>query len=175
MMQKKICILGTYAVGKTSLTDRFATSIFSERYRTTVGVHIQKKTVEANGDSLVLIIWDLAGEDEFVKLRTAYLRGASGYILVADGTRTDTLDRAMELQERAAAALGDVPFLLAINKADLAADWSVDEARLRELTDRGWPVLRTSAKTGHGVEAAFVGLANRMLHGRTVDMASGSR
>jgi small GTP-binding protein len=174
-MQKKICLLGTFAVGKTSLTDRFVKSIFSDRYRTTVGVRIQKRTVSLGSQDLDLIIWDLAGEDEFVALRTAYLRGASGYILVADGTRPETLDKAVDLHVRAGNTLGDVPFLLLVNKADRSAEWTIKEEALNEISGRGWLVLRTSAKTGQGVEDAFTRLAKAMVCGEKVDLASGDR
>ena len=40
MMQKKICVLGGFAVGKTSLVARFVSSIFSDKYLSTVGVKI---------------------------------------------------------------------------------------------------------------------------------------
>jgi small GTP-binding protein len=89
MMQKKICMLGAFAVGKTSLVARFVESIFSDRYHTTVGVKIEKKTLQVSGQQWNLIVWDLAGEDEFMQIRMSYLRGSSGYLLVADGTRPD--------------------------------------------------------------------------------------
>ena len=171
-MQKKICLLGAFGVGKTSLTDRFVKSIFSDRYRTTVGVRIQKKTVALRDQSLDLIIWDLAGEDEFVALRTVYLRGASAYILVADGTRPDTLDKSIELHQRARGALGDVPFVLLLNKTDRSADWAIEQSALEELSAKGWPVLITSAKTGQGVEDAFTRLAKAMVCGEKLDLAS---
>src|SRR4029453_515125 len=93
MIQKKICMIGAYAVGKTSLVTRFVESIFSTKYLTTVGVKINKKTITLDGKEITLILWDLHGEDEFQKLRLSYLRGSSGYILVADGTRRDTLEK----------------------------------------------------------------------------------
>ena len=40
------------------------------------------------------MLWDIYGEDEFQTVRASYLRGASGYLLVADGTRQLTLDTA---------------------------------------------------------------------------------
>ena len=164
-MQKKICLLGTFAVGKTSLTERYVRSAFSGRYQTTVGVRIHKKTVAVSGQTLDMIIWDLAGEDEFVVLRIAYLRGASGYILVADGTRPETLDKAIDLQQRAQDALGNVPFILVVNKTDRSADWAIHEDVLNELVGKNWLVFRTSAKTGQGVEDAFNRLANAVLSG----------
>ncbi len=164
-MQKKICLLGTFAVGKTSLAGRFVDSIFSERYRTTVGVRISKKAVEVNGFALNLIIWDLAGEDELVVLRAEYLRGTAGYILVADGTRRETLDKAVELHGRVVTALGDVPFVLAVNKTDRGDDWAIEETVLEEYANNGWPVILTSAKAGTGVEELFTTLARRVTCG----------
>ena len=47
MLQKKVCMLGSLAVGKTSLVRRFVESIYSDVYQTTVGVKIDKKNVKA--------------------------------------------------------------------------------------------------------------------------------
>lgn len=165
-MQKKICLLGTFAVGKSSLTERFVSSIFSERYHTTVGVRVQKRTVELDSGVVDLIIWDLAGEDEFVSLRTAYLRGAAGYVLVADGTRRETLNKALEMQKSADRALGGVPFVLMVNKTDLEEDWAIQDADLDLLVRKGWMVFRTSAKTGEGVSDGFIRLATAMDRGQ---------
>src|ERR1700675_4666549 len=90
MLQKKVCMIGSFSVGKTSLIQRFVSSIFSDRYLTTVGVKIDKKVVRVDGEDVTLVLWDLYGEDEFQKMRMSYLRGASGYLLVADGTRRAT-------------------------------------------------------------------------------------
>ena len=160
-MQKKICMLGGFAVGKTSLVSRFVSSIFSDAYLTTVGVKIHKKTVAAAGNDMDLIIWDLYGEDEFQKMRTSYLRGAAGYLLVADVTRRATLDTALTLQALAEQTVGPVPFTLVLNKSDLAEKWDLDEAVLAPLRKR-WRVIQTSAKTGDRVENAFIDLARDM-------------
>ncbi|HET7777303.1 MAG TPA: EutP/PduV family microcompartment system protein, partial [Rudaea sp.] len=64
MLQKKICLLGAFGVGKTSLTQRFVSSIFSDKYLTTVGVKIDKKAVDVGATPVSLVIWDIAGEDE---------------------------------------------------------------------------------------------------------------
>ncbi len=163
MIQKKICLLGAFAVGKTSLVERFVHSMFSDKYLTTVGVKIEKKSMQVDERQVDLVIWDIYGEDDFQKVRLSYLRGASGYLLVVDGTRQATLETAVGLQKSAEATIGTVPFLLLVNKADLAESWDIEEQRLAELTRRGWTVLRTSAKTGADVETAFAKLAEAML------------
>jgi small GTP-binding protein len=160
MLRKKVCLLGAYGVGKTSLVRRFVESIFDERYQTTVGVKIDKKTVEVEATSVTLMIWDLAGEDELEQVRLSHLRGAAGYILVVDGCRGGTLEVALALQKKVEQAAGRLPWILAANKADLIAEWEIDPRRL-EAAVEGTPlaVMITSAKTGDRVEEMFEKLA----------------
>jgi small GTP-binding protein len=162
-IQKKICMIGAYAVGKTSLVRRFVESIFDERYQTTIGVKIDRKRVVVRDRDVNLVLWDLAGDDELAQLRVSHLRGASGYILVADGTRNSTLDRAFLLQEWIATELGPAPFVLALNKVDLQEEWRIEEGRTERLAQQGWAVFSTSAKTGQGVEELFLSLAEKVL------------
>ena len=69
MLQKKICMLGSFAVGKTSLVRRFVESMYSEAYHTTVGVKVDKKNVQVNGAEVTLVLWDIYGEDDYQKMR----------------------------------------------------------------------------------------------------------
>ena len=69
MIKKKICMLGAFSVGKTSLVKQFVDSIFSEKYQTTIGVKIDKKTLVAKGFEVNLILWDLPGEDDFQSIQ----------------------------------------------------------------------------------------------------------
>jgi small GTP-binding protein len=161
-LQKKICMIGGFSVGKTSLVKRYVQSVFSETYLTTVGVKIDKKTVELPDRTVNLILWDLAGEDDIASLRMTYLRGAAGYVLVADGTRHATLDVALSLRQRIEATYGALPFALLLNKCDLKDEWSVDDAELDRLQQSGLWVRPSSARTGEGVEDAFKDLAIRV-------------
>jgi small GTP-binding protein len=163
MIQKKICMLGGFAVGKTSLVARFVSSIFSDKYLSTVGVKIDKKELSVDGKDVTLMLWDIYGQDEFQTVQTSYLRGMSGYLLVVDGTRIATLDTARDLQVKAAEVAGTAPFILLLNKLDLAPQWEVDEKALFKLADQGWRIVRTSAKTGEGVQHAFEALTRAML------------
>jgi small GTP-binding protein len=163
MVQKKVCLLGAFGVGKTSLVHRYVQGIFSEVYQTTIGVRIDKKVVPAAGGDVLVVVWDIYGQDEFQAVVAPYLRGAAGFLLVADGTRGYTLDVALDLHKLAAENSPGAPSLLLLNKLDLIADWEIDERRVAELASKGWAMVRTSAKTGEGVEDAFHGLVQSMV------------
>jgi small GTP-binding protein len=164
IVQKKICMLGTFAVGKTSLVRRFVQSIYSDKYHTTVGVKIDKKLLDMDEtQKMMMMLWDVEGAEQAHELRKSYLRGASGYLLVADGTRKETLYKAMEIQIRAQDTLGLVPYVFLINKSDLIDEWEIEERELEALVEKGWQVIRTSAKSGVGVEEAFTSLAMKMM------------
>ncbi len=171
MIQKKICMVGAFGVGKTSLVSRFVHSIFSEKYQTTVGVKIDRKTVTCSAGDIHLILWDLAGEDALTTVRPAHLKGASGYILVVDGLRRATLDAAIDLHGRVLAAAGDVPFVAVLNKTDLRESWELQPSDLDNLVSRGWSLIETSAKTGAGVEQVFRTLTDAMMQEHHVDDA----
>jgi len=163
VIQKKICMLGGFAVGKTSLVRRFVSNVFSDHYQTTIGVTVEKKHVMVDDQEVLLMLWDLYGEDEFQHVRDSYVLGSSGYILVLDGTRKSTLDTALALQQLVVKTVGPVPFVSIINKSDLRSEWEIDETTIRQLRERGWTVLLGSAKLGQGVEELFAHLADKIM------------
>ena len=156
-------MIGTFAVGKTSLVRQFVESVYSEKYHTTVGVKVDKKIVTVGENEVTLVLWDIEGAETGLELRQSYLRGAAGYLLVADGTRPDTIASAVALQARAEATVGKMPFLLLLNKVDLEQQWRVDQQELDRLRASNWLMTTTSAKTGQGVENAFTTLAQKMM------------
>ena len=162
MLQRKVCVLGAFGVGKTSLVRRYVESIFSDAYLTTVGVKVDKKTVTVGAEPVTLVLWDIAGEDETTAIKMSYLRGAAGYLLVADGTRGETLDICHSIRSRVSAEIGPLPYVLLLNKADLQAEWELPAAADAAPPD-AVALLRTSAKTGEGVEEAFEAIAKRLL------------
>jgi hypothetical protein len=92
----------------------------------------------------------------------AYLRGAAGYILVADGTRPSTLDVALSLRSRVETDYGPLPCALLLNKNDLTEQWAIGDAVVAGLRNDGWWVRPSSARTGEGVDDAFMDLAVRV-------------
>ena len=65
-IQKKICMLGGFSVGKTSLVKRYVESVFSEAYLTTVGVRSTRKPWRCR-IKREPYLWDLAGEDDIAR------------------------------------------------------------------------------------------------------------
>lgn len=162
-IKKKICLIGAFAVGKTSLVQRHVYAIFSKKYHTTVGVKVDKKTMVVKGKAVDLIIWDLHGEDAFQTVQMSYLRGSAAHLYVVDGTRRSTLDTALNLRERAREVHGDTPAVLALNKSDLQDEWEITAQDMSRLSEESIVTIRTSAKTGQSVEQAFYTLAGLVL------------
>lgn len=159
----KICMLGASGVGKTSLVKRFVHRAFSETYRTTIGVAIEKKRSRCDDRDVDLVIWDLSGEDEFQSVTLSYVRGAAGILLCIDTTRRDTALVALRLAAATRAMVGDVPSVCVLTKSDLIATWDLDAGSEAALRRAGCALVRTSAKTGEGVEDAFGALTRAVL------------
>ena len=163
MIQKKVCMVGVAGTGKTSMVQRFVYSMFSERYHSTVGVKIDRKVVRASGAEVTLLLWDIEGRTEEQDVPASYLRGAHAVLFVVDGTRRATLEQLASLRALVQATLGDVPSLVALNKADLAEAWALSPADEAGLARAGLHHVRTSARSGDGVEAAFTWIATEVL------------
>ncbi len=161
----KVCVVGDFAVGKTSVVERFVNNHFSEKYLTTVGVKIDTKEIESAGTGIAhkLVIWDVAGSDRFGDTEFAYLRGASGYIYVADGTRPATLGAVENLREQIAGKYGPAPSVLLVNKRDLTSEWCISDERISGVSGAYDDLYRTSARTGEDVEHALTRLAGLII------------
>ncbi len=157
MLTKKICLVGDFGVGKTSLINRFVNNEFGEEYLTTVGVKLDTKVLTTKDNKEIkLIIWDIAGSDTITPAKKSYIDGASGYIAVYDLTRPKTLSALTDIQTTIEDMLGPIPFVLAANKDDLD---DVAASPAQDLLEKANYFLRTSALTGAGVEEAFQALA----------------
>lgn len=163
MIQKKICMVGVYAVGKTCLVQRFVQGIFSVKYLSTVGVKIDRKQMRVGNDDVTLLLWDLEGRDAIMDVNASYVKGAHGVIYVADGTRPETVIALEGLRDMVEETVGKIPSVVALNKSDLVNEWTVSPRSESAAGGDGMHRLRTSAKTGDGVEATFQWLAEQTM------------
>ena len=160
-ISKKIALLGNHAVGKTSLISRFVENKFPEGYLTTIGLKVDKKTVEVDGYKIDLVIWDIAGQENLANIPHYYLNGCSGYIYVVDLTRPSTYENLRSQTLLLKGILPEAEALLAGNKRDLLNE----EEQKTILEDFNiQPDALTSAKTGENVEELFLQLARKLIH-----------
>lgn len=157
-MRKKIVIVGHFGVGKTSLTKQFVSSIFSEKYLTTIGVNIEKKTIDTSKGSVNLILWDIAGEEELDTIKTSYLKGAHAYILVTDLTREITYSKIDHDKLYMSKIVGEIPHLIIGNKSDLLSKIQVEQIKTKYNID-----YISSAKSGENVDAFFSDIAEQLV------------
>ena len=165
VIQKKVCMLGDFAVGKTSLVKRFVEGRFDDKYLSTIGVKISRRNVEHADNEISLIVWDLAGGDEFIRTNSGYLRGAAGALIVCDLTRPQTLRAAEQYAYQIRRLNPQAGIVLVGNKCDLVEERLItdeDLATMGGLHNR-FDYFLTSAKTGIHVEDAFTKLAHLIL------------
>ena len=158
-ISKKIALLGSHAVGKTSLISRFVTREFPNEYLTTIGLRVDQKTVQLGDLTVELIIWDIAGQDDPVRIPQYYLNGAHGYIFVVDLSRESTwsqMDHQIQVLE---AMMPKAKRLVAGNKKDLLSDKELQELKLPVTPD-----FLTSAFTGENVDEMFYHLAQILVY-----------
>lgn len=146
-------MIGRFAVGKTSLVDRFVKNHFSEKYQTTVGVAISTKIMD---ESTKLIIWDIAGFEQENHYKP-YLRGAHGIIYVVDATEPESI-KTLDMILADSPELADKPAVCFINKADLNDEIKWQDAFDEKLAQIAEHCIWTSAKSGENVEAGFAKL-----------------
>jgi len=168
VLVKKICLIGDFAVGKTSLIRQYVEGQFSDKYLSTVGVKISRKSLEiadskgAPPTQFKLVIWDLEGHTKFEALAPSYLRGASGAIVVGALDRQPTLESLEQHIQQFLMVNPAQPVIVALNKADLI---SAEQQQI--LLDRCHSIVTseivdyqlTSAKTGENVNSLFEKLA----------------
>lgn len=164
MISKKICLVGDYGVGKTSLIRRFVDRQFSDRYLSTVGVKISRKLVESV--NLQLLIWDIEGHTKFKGIAPSYLQGASGAVVVGDLSRLETIERLSEHVQLFLSINPKGSLVIALNKSDLIdteeRDRLTQQVQLQEW-ERVVGIYQTSAKTGSHVDEMFQQLACQMI------------
>lgn len=164
-LSKKVCLLGDFAVGKTSLVRRFVYDVFDDKYISTIGVKVSRKTISLALDDeiveLTMMLWDLAGSEEFSRMRASYLRGAAGALMVCDVTRPETLPSLRRYFQDLQDINGRCDVVIAANKTDLltashSEPGAAFAAEARALAvDLGAPFYLTSAVDGSGVETGF--------------------
>ncbi|MFX1499140.1 MAG: GTP-binding protein [Promethearchaeota archaeon] len=157
MFKIKIIIIGDPGVGKTSLVKRYVSGYFSEDYKTSIGTNIFTKQITLNSNKEILFqIWDIAGQERWLKMRELYYRGSNGALVVGDLTRKNTFNQIInfwipDLEKNCI----NIPFILLANKNDLKSAFPKSEIEEIRKSINANSIFYTSAKNGEHVEDAF--------------------
>ncbi|MGL4882635.1 MAG: Rab family GTPase, partial [Waterburya sp.] len=155
----------------TSLIRRFVEDKFSDQYLSTIGVKVSRKSIDIETDldtnQVNLLVWDLEGQTKFKAITPSYLKGASGAIVVADLTRSNSLNNLSQHINLFLEINPESAIAIALNKADLVSEEKLD--KLMELYSsfsykQVIKTYKTSAKTGEGVVDLFQELAMNIYH-----------
>lgn len=165
-LQRKICLLGSDGVGKTSIIQRYTKGTFSSSYLVTLGVDFYETEYkkETNGitNTLLAQVWDLASQKTFVRIRAQYLSYTHYIVIVIDINRTTEEFVQSWIDDLHAHAGEDVPFIFALNKIDLATDKIIEEEVEKLSKQYGVKVFPTSAKTGYNIKELFDHVGNQL-------------
>ncbi|TXT58999.1 MAG: Small GTP-binding domain protein [Promethearchaeota archaeon] len=162
----KLILGGEGAVGKTSMVHRFVEDSFETDYKATIGTSIMKKQCEFESleSSVRFVIWDLAGQQQFQRVRQSYLANARAGVLVYDVTRRNTYEKINNWHEEIKKNTDQISMILVGNKIDLVDDREVTPEEGKELAEKlNLSYIETSAKTGENIEDAFRMLALQLI------------
>jgi len=121
---KKIGLVGDSGVGKKTIARKVAFSPFDDSVIDTLGTKVSKYTYSFDFPEmsmrLAILMWDITGKDEFIRVRPRYCIGAEGVAVVGDLSRPETLEHMPSWVEQVFKVLKEkVPVVFIGNKLDL--------------------------------------------------------
>ncbi len=163
----KLILGGDGAVGKTSMVHRYVENEFETDYKSTIGTSIMKKECKFKEleSTVRFIIWDLAGQAQFKRVRQSYLANAEAGILVYDVTNRSSFENIDKNWYREIKkASPDIVLILVGNKIDLESKRVVSRDEGEALAQNlALTYVETSAKTGENIDDAFKMLALQII------------
>jgi len=165
----KVLLIGDSAVGKSCLLLRFVDNHFPDGPINMTSVDFKSKNVTIDGKTIQLQIWDTAGQERFRTITSSFYRGSHGVVVVYDITDQASYNNVkLWMQEIARYAPPSVVKMLVGNKTDMESARVVPTTVAREFADGlTVPYAETSAKSGAGVNEAFVQIATAALRAKT--------
>ncbi|MFW9878696.1 MAG: Rab family GTPase [Candidatus Thorarchaeota archaeon] len=164
----KICIVGDFSVGKSTLLHQYLEGRFISNVQSTIASNFFVKHLKIpNVKNLITLqIWDLAGQDHFKWVRQAFYKGAKGIAFVFDLSRKESFEHLTSWIEEVENTIGFGPRILVGNKLDLINPGKRKIPEQDCLTFKqeinACSYEETSAKLGTGVDKIFFKLTLEM-------------
>lgn len=153
---RKILLVGTIGVGKTSISQRLVFDRWSPDYRMTISAEVLRYIVppEAGLPKFHFLIVDTDGNFGSRIYREPVAAGAQAAMVVGDVTHRQTLDHMIMLAEGFLDAFPGRYVAYVLNKLDLIEPGAPVDLPAK-LVKPEFPIFKTSAKTGDNVKDAF--------------------
>ncbi|KAG5639018.1 hypothetical protein H0H81_007926 [Sphagnurus paluster] len=157
LKNRKIAVLGSRSVGKSSMIVQFTESQFIESYYPTIESTFTKP-VTYKGTEYTCEIIDTAGQDEYSLLGPKHAIGIHGFVLVYSITSRKSFDMIQVIYDKIIDFCGvmDIPCVIVGSKMDLDSSRQVQTEEGESLADRNkaaW--VETSAKNNVNVAKVF--------------------
>ncbi|MEX2683529.1 MAG: GTP-binding protein [Candidatus Sigynarchaeota archaeon] len=166
MIRLKVVLVGTNAVGKTSLVNRYTRNLFANTYLNTIGCDIYIKNVEFQGEACKLVIHDIGGQLEFRGFRRKCLENADIVLVVFALNNSGAHDLDTYIAD--VLAMPTPPtWAIVGNKMDLVEIGKLDLSAVKALAEKnGVSLYLTSAKENTNVQDVFFGMIKQRLVAR---------
>jgi len=156
-INRKICVMGFRAVGKSTITIQYVENHFVDSYNPTIENTFQKN-IRYKGNDYVAEIIDTAGQDEYSIFQKHYALGIHGYILVYSVTSRKSFEMIKILNDKILNALGTpkVPRVIVGNKTDLILERKVTKEEVQTVAnDWGCAFIECSGKLNEHIDDIF--------------------
>lgn len=156
--QRKVALVGSRSVGKSSLTVRYVDGHFVESYYPTIE-NTFSKVIRYKGQDFATEIIDTAGQDEYSILNSKHFIGIHGYMIVYSVASKQSFEMVRIIREKILNHLGQdtVPMVIVGNKSDVRPEQrQVTKEAGQKLAAEfkcGW--VETSARFDENVGKAF--------------------
>lgn len=171
ILEFKVVIIGSVAVGKTSITNRIQYNQFEEEYQATIGAGYTPYKTSYNGKDVELQIWDTAGMERYKSLGPIYYRDAVAAIIVYDQTDQESANAIKTWYEAFRSTVKTQAVIIIVgNKDDLDNKIVANEPIKKWAEENGFGFLLTSAKTGSNITELFRELVKRLVESQKTEM-----
>ena len=161
----KLILIGNSGVGKSSILNRYMNKAFQETYKCTIGVDFLMKSIEINGKTVKLQLWDTAGQEKYKSMVASYYRGANVAFVIFDLTNRESFDSLpLWIENYYKNGPEQKNIILIGNKKDLVDLRQIKQEEAEAFSETNNMIyFETSAKEGYNIEYVFTYAAEKLL------------
>lgn len=166
----KVIVIGDYKAGKSSIVKRLIEDQFSEKYNSTVGFNISKKTLSIDNTDIRFSIWDTGGLiSQIPPTKDKIVYHADAALIIIDRTQPNNLNSIQRWYNELKSSISqESPIILIGTKNDMLSNKEVSDEDIMKLAYQyGISYISASAKTGNNINKVLIELTNQIIDNLT--------